>query len=74
MGYVLLGEGFSADGKFVLAGGTDGSVRLWDVETGQQRSAYDWKVGKIRAVAFAPDGMRAAAAGDKDIVVWDVDA
>ena len=36
-------------------------------------AAFNWQIGKIKAVAFAPDGMTAAAAGEKhSIMVWDV--
>jgi hypothetical protein len=48
-------------------------VRLWDIDSGRQRAAFDWGIGKVYAVAFAPDGMRAAAGGQQNIVVWDVD-
>ena len=32
----------------------------------------DWKVGEVAAVAFAPDGLTAAAGGYEKILVWDV--
>jgi hypothetical protein len=36
--------------------------------------AFDWDMGRLRSVAFSPDGMLAAAGNDKGkIVVWDVD-
>src|SRR5262249_54024396 len=58
----------------LLTGSEDETVRLWDVLGGRERTAFGWPVGKVRAVAFAPDGMTAAAAGDKgDVVIWDVD-
>jgi WD40 repeat protein len=28
---------------------------------------------RLRRLAFSPDGMRAAAGGDANIVVWDLD-
>ena len=49
-------------------------MRDWDVPTGKERMAFRWPVGKVRAVAVAPDGMTAAAAADNgDVVLWDVD-
>jgi WD40 repeat protein len=51
----------------------DGTVILWDVPGGALRRSFDWGVGKLRTVAFAPDGMTAAAGGDSgQIVLWDV--
>ena len=65
---------FAPDGQMLLSGGTDRSVRLWEVPTGRQLAAWDWKIGVIHAVAFAADGMTAAAGGEKSaVVVWDID-
>jgi hypothetical protein len=37
-------------------------------------AVYDWGLGKVRAVAFAPDGMTAVAAGDnRKVLIWDVE-
>jgi WD40 repeat protein len=59
---------------FLLTGSEDETVRVWDTGTGTERHAFRWPVGKVRAVACAPDGMTAAAAGDNgDIVIWDLD-
>jgi WD40 repeat protein len=68
------GISFAPDGRLLLSGSRDGTVRLWDVVTGRERACFDWHVGRVNAVAFAPDGMTAAAAGEgRDIVVWDMD-
>jgi WD40 repeat protein len=64
---------FSPDGRTLGTASNDGTVKLWDTETGAERRAFDWGIGKVYAVAFAADGMRAAAGGSSDIVVWDVD-
>ncbi len=52
---------------------TDGTARLWSVPAGEPAGAYDWEVGRLAAVAFAPDGMTCAAGSeDGQVVVWDV--
>ena len=47
------------------------SLRCWDT-AGRLRHSFDWQVGEVGAVAFAPDGLTAAAGGYETILVWDV--
>lgn len=68
-----LAVAFSRDGKLLAVGGKDGIVRVWDMEQGRFRHVFRWKIGEVRAVCFAPDGMTMAAGGIGKIVVWDVD-
>ena len=70
----LNGYTFSPDGSRVLTACHDGAVRVWDVETGRLLKAFDWGIGPVLTVAFAPDGLTCAAGGDRgQVVVWDVD-
>jgi WD40 repeat protein len=49
-------------------------VRLWDVATGKERTCFQWPIGRVYSLAYAPDGFRLAAGGDTGaVVVWDVD-
>ncbi len=65
---------FSPDGRTLITVSNDTITRLFDVDTGCEKASYAWDVGPLKCVAFAPDGMRAAASGKKGaVVVWDVD-
>jgi WD40 repeat protein len=64
---------FSPDGHWLATGGMDGVVIFWDVATGQERARFDWQIEDVYSIAFAPDGMTMAVAGDKGIVLCDVD-
>jgi WD40 repeat protein len=65
---------FHPGGRLVAVAAADGAVRIFDAQTGAEGAAFDFGTGPATAVAFAPDGMRAAAGGEAGrVVVWDVD-
>jgi WD40 repeat protein len=65
---------FHPSGEFFATTNGDGTVDFWDARTGERRQSFDWKVGKLYAVAFDPAGDRAACGGESgQVVVWDVD-
>ena len=47
-------------------------ARVWDVATGRELLALDHGTSGITDVAFSPDGMRLATAGDHVAKTWDV--
>ena len=52
----------------------DEMVRAWDTSSWSEAGSYAWKIGKLGAVAVAPDGCRVAAGGSTGkVVIWDVD-
>jgi WD40 repeat protein len=68
------GVAFAPDGRLLVAGHNDGTVRFYETAGWRECAALDGQIGQVLDVAFAPDGMRAAAAGRKGkIVLWDID-
>ena len=65
---------FSPDGSRILSACHDKLVRVWDVASGELLHKYDWGLGAMTAITFAPDGLTAAAGGEKgQVVFWDVE-
>ncbi|MGI6014970.1 MAG: CHAT domain-containing protein [Methanothrix sp.] len=62
---------FSPDGSRALAGGVDGTARIWDVSSGQKYLQLNHD-GPVLAVVFSPDGSRALTGGvDGTARIWD---
>ena len=64
----------SPDGRRAVTAGSDGMVRLWDLQTGQELRQMRGHADRINAVALSPDGRRALSGGKDGIVrLWDLE-
>jgi hypothetical protein len=65
---------FRPDGGQLVAGGADGSVRVFDVPTGVERLKISNHADWVTTVCFSPDGKRIATASrDKTAKVFDAE-
>jgi WD40 repeat protein len=60
------------DGTWLATGGQDGTVRIWDAATGQERAVLTGHLGAVYAIAIAPDGTwLATGSQDGTARIWD---
>jgi WD40 repeat protein len=66
---------FSADGRRLLSGSDDDTVKIWDVESGANVGTLEGHSGGVSSVAFPADGRRLASGSwDHTVKIWDVES
>jgi WD40 repeat protein len=62
---------FSADGQQVAAGGRSGTIRGWDVDSGDRIAQYKVHRQRVRTLEFASDGRLVSGGDDQRIAITD---
>jgi len=64
---------FSSDGKYLVSGGFDKKVKIWEVSTGQLVHSFEENNESIFSVAFSPDNKIVVAGSFNSIKIWDIE-
>ncbi|MCA2938734.1 MAG: WD40 repeat domain-containing protein, partial [Microcystis sp. M113S1] len=64
---------FSPDGKTLVSGSDDNTIKLWNVETGQEIRTLKGHDSPVSSVNFSPDGKTlVSGSADKTIKLWNL--
>ena len=68
---------FTPDSRMIAAGCADGTIRVWDLSTGEQkhtftRREYRYVRDGVNSVSFTPDGRTLASATGYHLDLWDI--
>ena len=72
-GLACFAMAFSPNGRYLVTGGGNGALQVWDAETGRKVGTLGTHDQDIRGVVFSRDGGHlATSSGDGEVKLWDV--
>lgn len=61
------------DGKTLASGGDDGTIRLWNLQTGELKKTFKGHKSAVSVLVFSPDGQTlATGSADESIKLWNL--
>ena len=66
----VLALAFSPNGKLLVSGSSDETVRSWNADTGELIRTREEHTGPVNTVAFAADGEKFRSGSNEDPTIW----
>ena len=62
---------FSADNRLLASSSYDGTIKVWDAKSGEEKYNLEGHTDCVNAVLFLPSGMLVSGSHDKTVRFWD---
>ncbi len=67
----IWGVAVTPDGKTIVSGSDDNTLKVWDIKTGRCRATFEGHSGQVRCVAITPDGKTVVSGSVEEGDVFD---